>query len=245
MGDICGSLREQRDTFCFFGKYQDFMIFLILLMLFQPSTAEARSVTSADDALVCLNATVQAEEKYQIKKDLLTSISNVETGRWNEKLAKKVAWPWTVNVNGKGYFYSSKKEAVAAVKDWRRRGYRSIDVGCMQINLRFHGKKFASLDDAFEPSKNVDVAAKLLKSRYVVRKDWMLAAADYHSRNHKKAQVYMKKLLLAMNSIKPAEPEKTVTYASNFMITKDTRGWLSKLFSQNKKRRELKISMRE
>lgn len=221
------------------------MIFLILLMLFQPLPAEAQETVVVDDDFVCLNATVQAEEKYQIKTNLLTSISNVETGRWNEKVAQKVAWPWTVNVKGKGYFYKTKAEAVAAVKDWQSRGYKSIDVGCMQINLRFHGKEFASIEDAFDPHKNVDVAARYLRNRYNVRKDWLHAATDYHSRNQRKANVYMKKLLVALNNVKIERSQYLTSYASNMMITEDNRSWLSKLFDPNKKAQELQISMKD
>lgn len=221
------------------------MIFLILLMLFQPLPAEAQETVVVDDDFVCLNATVQAEEKYQIKTNLLTSISNVETGRWNEKVGQKVAWPWTVNVKGKGYFYKTKAEAVAAVRDWQNRGYKSIDVGCMQINLRFHGKEFASVEDAFDPHKNVDAAARFLKNRYNVRKDWLHAATDYHSRNQRKANVYMKKLLVALNNVKIERSQYLTSYASNMMITEDNRSWLSKLFDPNKKAQELQISMKD
>ena len=222
------------------------MIFLILLMLFQPLPAEAQETVVVDDDFVCLKATVQAEEKYQIKTNLLTSISNVETGRWNEQVSQKVAWPWTVNVKGKGYFYKTKAEAVAAVKDWQRRGYRSIDVGCMQINLRFHGREFASVEDAFDPDKNVEVAAKFLKKRYSVRNDWMRAAADYHSRNQRKAKVYMRKLLVAINNVNIERDQYLTTqYASNFLVTEDNRNWLSKLFAQNKNRKEVKISLKD
>ena len=68
------------------------MIFLILLMLFQPLPAKAQETAIVDEDFVCLSATLKAEEKYQIQKHLLTSISNVETGRWNERLQQKAAW---------------------------------------------------------------------------------------------------------------------------------------------------------
>jgi hypothetical protein len=175
------------------------MLFFILLMFFQPVPAVAQDIAVADDGLACFNAAVEAEKNYQIKKHLLVSISKVETGRWNEQLQQKTAWPWTVNVAGKGYFYKSKKEAVAAVKDWQSKGYDSIDVGCMQVNLRFHGNKFASIEDALDPKKNVDVAAKFLLGRYKHRKDWLSAAADYHSKRPSKARTYKQKVLASLS----------------------------------------------
>lgn len=220
------------------------MIFLILLMLFQPLPAKAQETAVVDEDFVCLSATLKAEEKYQIQKHLLTSISNVETGRWNKRLQQKAAWPWTVNVKGKGYFYKTKAEAVAAVKNWQKRGYKSIDVGCMQVNLRFHGKKFASLEEAFDPEKNVDVAARFLKKRHQSRGDWMKAATDYHSKRPSKARAYKKKLLAALDVAKTGRDRYMAQYASNFLIVKDNRGWFSRWFDKNEDVKEIKLSLR-
>lgn len=220
------------------------MIFLILLMLFQPLPAKAQETAVVDEDFVCLSATLKAEEKYQIQKHLLTSISNVETGRWNKRLQQKAAWPWTVNVKGKGYFYKTKAEAVVAVKNWQKRGYKSIDVGCMQVNLRFHGKKFASLEEAFDPEKNVDVAARFLKKRHQSRGDWMKAATDYHSKRPSKARAYKKKLLAALDAAKTGRDRYMAQYASNFLIVKDNRGWFSRWFDKNEDVKEIKLSLR-
>lgn len=221
------------------------MIFLILLMLFQPLPAKAQETATAEEDFLCLNATMKAEEQYQIQKHLLTSIANVETGRWNQHLQQKVAWPWTVNVRGKGYFYPTKAEAIAAVKNWQKRGYKSIDVGCMQVNLRFHGRKFANLEEAFDPEKNVAVAATYLKNRYLARGDWMQAATDYHSKRPKKAQKYKQKLLTAMAGIKINQESKTPQYASNFLVIKDNRSWFSRWLSKDNSTSEIKLSLRD
>jgi hypothetical protein len=54
----------------------------------------------------------------------------------------------------------------------------------MQVNLRHHPAAFASLDDAFEPSLNVDYAARFLIAlrNGDARGDWIEAAGMYHSR---------------------------------------------------------------
>ncbi|MBR1648178.1 MAG: lytic transglycosylase domain-containing protein [Alphaproteobacteria bacterium] len=178
-----------------------------------------------EEDFACLDATVQAEEKYQIQKHLLTSISNVETGRWSERLQQITAWPWSVNVGGKGYFYSSKEEAIAAVKSWQQKGYKSIDVGCMQVNLHFHGKEFADLEDAFDPKKNVETAAKILTRRFQVRKDWMQAATDYHSTLPHKARAYKKKLLLALDDAKTGSNRYLADYAGKLLAVPESKNW--------------------
>ena len=87
------------------------MFLLILLMLVQPVQARAYAELR-NDALVCMDATQKFEQKYQIKEHLLTTISSVETGRWDEKRQQRLAWPWTINAQGKGMFFKTKGEAL-------------------------------------------------------------------------------------------------------------------------------------
>ena len=41
-------------------------------------------------------------------------------------------------------------------------GVRSIDIGCMQVNLMHHPNAFATLDAAFDPLANALYAARFL-----------------------------------------------------------------------------------
>ena len=61
---------------------------------------------------------------------------------------------------GRGHFYDSKAEAVAAVRAMQARGIQSIDVGCGQINLMHHPDAFANLELAFDPQANATYAAR-------------------------------------------------------------------------------------
>ena len=114
-------------------------------MLIQPVQAKANDL-KVDDAYVCMQATAKIEQQYQIKKHLLTTISSVETGRYNEAKKQTLAWPWTINAQGKGRYFATKEEAVRAVKKLQAQGVKSIDVGCMQINLAYHGDAFDSIE---------------------------------------------------------------------------------------------------
>lgn len=144
---------------------------------------------------LCQIAVDKAEKNYQIKSNLLQTIASVESGRWNAQAGKRVAWPWTVHANGKGRYYKSKAEAIAAVKDMQQRGITNIDVGCMQINLKYHGKAFANLDEAFDPEKNVAYSAKFLRKLYKRNKqNWTKTAMHYHSRNLRRGTNYKNRL---------------------------------------------------
>lgn len=190
----------------FVSKY--LMFFAILLMLLQPVQAEAAQ-RFADDTYACLNATQKIEKESHIKKHLLTTISSVETGRWNEKEQQALAWPWTINAQGKGQFFKTKAEAVTAIKNLQAKGVKSIDVGCMQVNLSYHGKAFKSIEDALDPQKNVAYAAKYLKSLYENNdKDWLKAAMAYHSTTPRKALRYKKKIVSAYEIVKMANKDE-------------------------------------
>lgn len=103
-------------------------------------------------------------KKYQIKEHLLTTISSVETGRWNAKTKQKVAWPWTVNAQGKGTYFETKAQAVREVKRLQKAGVKSIDVGCMQINLAYHPDAFKSVEEAFDPEKTLNTGQNFWKT---------------------------------------------------------------------------------
>ncbi len=136
-----------------------------------------------------------------IPTHLLAAISSTESGRWNDKLGLALPWPWTTNVEGKGYYYDSKAEAIAATKAHIASGARSIDVGCMQVNLKHHPKAFRSLEEAFDPAYNVAYSAKFLRTNYDEMGDWIKATAAYHSRTNKRGQEYLARIEKSWNRI--------------------------------------------
>ena len=171
-------------------------------------TASTLVDTAAETSDVCVMVAAQMESKYGIKEHLLQTISSVETGRWDYKREEFVSWPWTINVNGRGYHFATKDEAVAEVKRLQAKGIKSIDVGCMQISLKYHGTEFASLEDAFDPQINAEYSAKFLSKLYQKRKDWQWAAMAYHSKIPSRGLRYKKKLLSRFEEIKVALLDK-------------------------------------
>lgn len=143
---------------------------------------------------MCRIAADIVEEEYQIKKSLLHTIASVESGRWNSAKGQRVSWPWTVHANGKGYYFKSKQEAINAVKSMQSQGISNIDVGCMQINLRYHGNNFKNLEEAFDPQKNVAYSAKFLRKLHKKTQNWQKAAMQYHSKNKHKGINYKNRL---------------------------------------------------
>lgn len=149
--------------------------------------------------LLCLfanpqyNSFLQMQEKvHGIPPSLLQAVSHVESGR---KVAGKITpWPWTINVEGKGYIFETKQKAIQAVEKFQKMGAKSIDVGIMQINLRHHPHAFHNLEEAFDPQLNIAYGAKFLKQLFMQHKSWNLAVGHYHSATPKFHNAYKQRV---------------------------------------------------
>ncbi|AQS85287.1 MAG: transglycosylase SLT domain-containing protein [Acetobacter aceti] len=145
------------------------------------------------DARLCTSAILMAERSTRIPDQFLVAMGRVESGRHvNGEL---VPWPWTVNAQGKGYVYDNKREAMEAVRAFQAQGIRSIDVGCMQVNLQQHADAFPSLEAAFDPSTNAMFAARFLTELFGRTGSWPRAAAAYHSFTPNIGSAYQWKVL--------------------------------------------------
>ena len=97
------------------------------------------------EGMLCAVAADKAGAEYGVKYDLLQTISVVESGRFDKLHNQYVSWPWTVNDNGKGYYYSTKEEAVAAVMKF---------IGSQSpCHFAISGKAFHFIADALYSSK--------------------------------------------------------------------------------------------
>jgi soluble lytic murein transglycosylase-like protein len=127
--------------------------------------------SNLQESLNCATLISHFEKKYGIPEKLLWAIARVES---KEK-------PWAVYARGRSHFFSSKEVAIAHVEKLKARGVKNINVGCMQINLQSHGKRFKTLGHAFTPYNNIEYAAKLMKRLYDQHGSWEEAVRYYHS----------------------------------------------------------------
>jgi hypothetical protein len=144
-----------------------------------PLSGLARSVPLSP-ALECRQAIAAAERAGNIPTPLMAAIARIESGRPDAQGVVN-PWPWTINAEGEGHYYASKAAAIAAARAMQARGIRSMDVGCMQVNLMHHPDAFASLDQAFDPMANAVYAAHFLNQLFAQTGDWAKATAAYHS----------------------------------------------------------------
>jgi hypothetical protein len=144
---------------------------------------------------LCAAQTLSQNQEEGFPEHMLTAISLVESGRWDKDLKARIAWPWTVTSGGKGSFYPTKVAALEAVRALQAKGVRNIDVGCMQVNLRYHGDAFAGgVAEAMDPAANVAYAVNFLKRLYKEMGNWPEAVTAYHSKTPEYAERYAKKI---------------------------------------------------
>jgi hypothetical protein len=146
---------------------------LLLCLLAAPALAEP--------GRLCRAAITAAERAAGLPPNLLTAIARVESGRRDPETGAFHPWPWTINAEGRGHFFPTKAAAIAEVQALQARGVRSIDIGCMQVNLRHHPDAFPNLDAAFDPATNARYAARFLTELRGLRGSWEAATAAYHS----------------------------------------------------------------
>src|SRR4051794_17124580 len=165
-----------------------------LLLLLLPPAAWAQA---GEQGQLCRAAIAQAERERGLPPRLLAAIGRVESGRRDPQTGTLHPWPWAINAEGRGSFFPDKAAAIAAVRALQAEGVRSIDVGCLQINLRHHPQAFASLDEAFDPLANARYGARFLTELQATRGDWMQAAGGYHSQTPGFAEPYRARVAAA------------------------------------------------
>ena len=100
-------------------------------------------MSDARTAGTCDRAARRAASSEGVPLEVMQTIARVETGRAVDGSLQP--WPWTINVEGKGFWFASELEAKTYVFNIFKAGKRSFDVGCFQINYRWHGRAFRSI----------------------------------------------------------------------------------------------------
>jgi hypothetical protein len=171
---------------------------LLMLIVMGPRAAGAAFVASGvagPPGLLCRSAITGAEQAQAIPSHLMAAIGRVESGRRDEATGATHPWPWAVNAEGQGFFFESKAQAIAAVRAMQARGVRSIDVGCMQVNLMYHPDAFPGLEQAFDPAANTAYSGRLLRQLFTQAGSWPKAVALYHSATPELAEPYARKVM--------------------------------------------------
>ena len=135
-----------------------------------------------------------AEERHGLPDGILQSISTVEASRIQPDGSYR-AWPWTLNDNGKGLFFDDPEQVLDYLDTHMTNPDTSIDIGCMQINTKWHGASFETLDEMLDPASNIAYAAGFLTDLYYAHGSWNDAIRHYHSSDQRKNDPYLNRVL--------------------------------------------------
>lgn len=145
-----------------------------------------------DAAQLCDHAADRAARKTGVPLDILRAIARVESGRNTGQ--GFAPWPWSINIGGDGTFFDSASDAVERAEMALTGAAENFDVGCFQLNYRWHGGAFADLPTMFDPEANALYAANFLLTLYQSSGSWAQAIGAYHSQTEGLAQIYLAKV---------------------------------------------------
>ena len=125
--------------------------------------------------MACEREMTRAAAETGVPLNVLYSVGLTETGVRGE------LGPYDMNVDGRAVPSRTLDQALARFAEVRARGAKLIDIGCMQIDHRYHAAEFPSLAAMFDPARNVDYAARYLKALKAGVGSWTLAVARYNA----------------------------------------------------------------
>lgn len=205
-----------------------------LVCVITVSAAQSRGSAPADPSQLCLSAARHSAHRHNVPFDVMHKVSLVETGR--QTAAGMTPWPWAVHATAQGHWPATREGALAIIQSALNAGYRNIDIGCFQINYRWHSENFPSLDAMLDPAQNADYAAQLLQSHYQRLGSWTAAVGAYHSATPELAQRYIARFnTVATNSRSTAVPAPPLkgTQTTYALLQPGAGGALGSLVSQS------------
>jgi hypothetical protein len=103
----------------------------------------------------------QVARRHRIDPYILYAVALTES-RKNDDQNKVIPSPWAINNAGNAYIPGSQQEAKALLNQMLEQGKRNIDIGMMQVNLRWHGHRVAKPEQLLIPSTNLEIGASVL-----------------------------------------------------------------------------------
>ena len=163
---------------------------------------------------ICDDVAKDAARSKSIPVEIMLAITRTETARSVD--GTNTPWPWTINIDGRGFWFETRDEALSFVFDHFLKGARSFDLGCFQINYRWHGANFSSIEEMLDPAANARYAASFLSELYRETGSWQKAVGAFHSRNAVFADRYMVRFTSMLDEVQGSENSATQNPSDHF-----------------------------
>lgn len=103
----------------------------------------------------------QVARRHSIDPYILYAVALTES-RKNDGQNRVIPSPWAINNAGNAFIPGSQQEAEALLYQLMDQGKRNIDIGIMQVNLRWHGHRVAKPEQLLIPTTNLEIGASVL-----------------------------------------------------------------------------------
>lgn len=136
----------------------------------------------------------QLAAEQQLDPLLLYAVALAESARKRGK-GQIAPWAWTLNERGKGLYFTSRDEAASHL-DQAIRSTSNVDVGIMQVNIRWNGHRVDDPRSLLDPRTNLRVGATILREALdSAPDDRVLGVGRYHSSDPSRARRYGERVL--------------------------------------------------
>ena len=142
-----------------------------------------------------LEGTLWTKVQSKVDPYLLYAIALAESQKANGAVVRP--WPWSVNIAGKGYYFSDLREAEQFVDTQLGKGVTNMDIGPLQVNVRWHGYRVDDPKELFHLPTAIKVGADILSEALASSPDdHTLAVGRYHNwSDERRARAYGTKVL--------------------------------------------------
>ena len=144
----------------------------------------------------------QIGREASIRPELLYAVALTESGFSPTEASSSTApYPWVIRTPNTAFYEKSREAAEHRLREVLRR-HSSVDVGLMQINLRWHGSKVSDPIELLNPETNLRIAADILNTNFRrFPNDAFRAVGLYPSYSKDKRLKYAKRVFRIYNRI--------------------------------------------
>ncbi len=180
------------------------------------------ALAARDPSMLCEQAARIAAQREGVPLDVMRALTLTETGHHRDGALRP--WPWAINRGGEGHWFETEAEAFAFATNTLRQGARNFDVGCFQLNHRWHANGFSDLRTMFDPLENALYAARFLRRQYDATGDWTRAAGAYHSLTPEHAARYRTRFAQLREGLDAAPQVGRAERQNSFPLLRGGRG---------------------
>ncbi len=132
----------------------------------------------------------QVGQEKNIDPFLLYAVALCESGFNPASTRHTSPYAWTLRTPDKAIYAKNQTDAERHLERQLKKS-RAIDIGLMQINLRWHGHRVAKPTDLLDPLTNLRVGAAILNENFARHpNDLIVAIGQYHSFIPKRSRSY-------------------------------------------------------